>query len=489
MSRRRGFTLIEILIVLTIMAILFAFAGGGFARSDGRVQAVKAAAEELASTCRLARSLATSRNATYAVVFHIQNHPQTSGRIINNRSGGHWYRIVGPQTGVVTNRGSSSRVLLMPTWVDNLPAVTGSPNGKVISSSPYNLAQMAAGINASWVDEQHRLPAGKVRFLALTDMDYGDFTYTATRRVASATISYPRPWFGWWDAGNVAGGGVGRFYPWGGYDPIIPGSGFYYWGRAASTPATAALDAQPIGSTHADARLLDRWIDGQQGESSSGGAPFESPAVPDGDVLYEAGTPRPLIDGTWRDMSIMFLSSGEVQWGGTMPGRHCWLYTNNISSPAWKRGAAERCNGVFTTGGIVKQHYESESGNFERDSGGFFVTLAPDVETDQDVFPTAKAALDSLMPAYRIFVSVLGEVRVIMVSRTAKLPVGTAPFPATESWWRTGTNMKTYFGQDRLVTGTVLDASSTGIGESLPHGPITDFLTTDMLTNRSVWIK
>lgn len=486
---RRGFTLIELLMVLAIMVSLFALGAGSFARTDGRVQAVKAAAEELAATCRQARALATSRNATYAVVFHIQNHPQSNGRLLNNRSGGHWYRIVGPQTGVVTNRGASSRALLSPTRVENLPAVTGSANGNVISSSPYNLAQMAVGMNASWVGEQHNLAAGKVRLLALTDMDYGDFTTTSTRRVASATRSYPRPWFGWWDGGNVAGGGAGRFYPWGGYDPSIPGSGFFYWGRAASTPAAAALDAQPIGCTHATDRLLDRWIDGQQGEDSDGSAPFAPPAVPDGDPLYAAGDPRPLVDASWRDMSVMFLSSGEVQWGGTMPGRHCDLYRNNRSSTPYKRGAAERCNGIFTKTGLVNQRYQAETGTFDRDSGGFFITLAPDAENDQDIFPTAKAALDSIMPMYRVFVSVLGEVRVIAVSRIPKLPAGSVQFPTIESWWRTGSNMRLYFGQDRLVTGTKLDSNSTGIGNPDGHGPITSFLTTDMLLNRSVWIK
>lgn len=485
---RRGFTLIETLIVLAIMVAVFALVGSGFQRSDRRLQQVKAAAEELAATCRQARALALSRNATFAVSFHIQNDPASSGRVLNNRSGGHWYRIMGPSSSVGSYVGFS-RELMGAELVDNVPAVVGSLNGSVIISSPFNLAQTAAGMRSGWVGEQHVLPAGQVRFLALSDMDYGDFTSTSTRRVPSATISYPRPWFGWWDQANAAGGGAGRLYPWGGYDPGIPGSGFYYWGPAAA-PAYAPLDPQPVGCANAAARALDHWSEGQNATGSSGSSSWELPDAPGADVLYTAGSPRPLVNADWRDMSILFCATGEVEWGGCMPARHCSILKDGtVSGIAVHRGAAERCNGVFSTRGTIQQHYQAETGNFERDSGGFFITLAPDVAVDVDVFPTAREALDSLLPAYRVFVSVIGDVRVIPVSRAA--PAGTTlhPFPTSQDWYRTGNNMKTYFGQDRLVTGTRLDTGSTGIGDPEPGGPITSFLTADMLTNRAVWLK
>jgi len=484
---RRGFTLIEILVVLAIMVTLFGIGGSAFARRDQRLQSVKAAAEELAATCRQARAMALARNATYAVVFHIQNQPQSSGRVLNNRSGGHGYRILGPSSGLGSSTGNT-RQLMSSNRVDNVPAVVGSTNGNVITSSPYNLAQMAAGVRNGWAGELHVLPAGRVRFLALTDMDYGNYGWTGTRRVPSATVSYPRPWFGWWDATGVAGGGAGRLYPWGGYDPAIPGSGFFYWGPAAA-PAYAPLDPQPIGSTHAAARVLDRWLDGQQVDDSSGNASLELPAEPKADLLYAKDAPRPLVDGDWRDMSIQFCADGTVQWGGTMPGRHCDLYKDGtVLTVAVSRGAAERCNGVFSRYGLVNQHSQAETGNFERDAGGFHITLAPDVENDNDVFATAKQALDAQMPAFRVFVSVLGEVRVIAVSRTPSFLPGTAPFPASESWWRTGTNMRTQFGQDRLVSGSRLDSGGTGIGDAV-GAPITSFLLPEMLVNRSVWMR
>ena len=483
----RGFTIIELLVVLAVTMSLFGMILWNFSGKDRRREQVKAAAEELAATFRQARVLALSRRATYAVVFHIQNDPDSPGRVLNNRSGGHWYRIVGPQSSVGTYTGGS-RMLLTPGRVDNIPSVVGSLDGNVITSPPYTLAQMAEGMETAWAGEPHVLPAGQVRFLALTDMDYGDFGTYRTRRVPSATVSYPRPWFGWWDQDNVAGGGAGRLYPWGGYDPGIPGSGFFYWGPAAA-PAYAPLDPQPVDSRHAATRTVDRWMEGQQPVNSSGVASYELPAMPGGDVLYEGGTPRPLVDGQWRDMSIVFCADGEVRWGGTLPGRHCTHFRNGtVSGVAVFRGAAERCNGVFASSGIVDHHYQAETGNFDQDSGGFFVTLAPDLRTDQDIYPSAEAVIAALMPMYRVFVSVRGEVKVIPVTLGA-LPEGRSSFPADESWYRSGTNMRLHFGQDRMVDGSRLDAQGTGIGVPEPHGPITDRLTADMLRHRGVWLR
>lgn len=487
-GRVAGFTLIELLVVLVIMSILFGLVMFNYPRADRRLQLVKAAAEELAATCRQARALAMSRNATYAVVFHIQNHPDSSGRVLNNRSGGHWYRIVGPSSSIGSHLGNS-RQLLLPDQVDNVPSVTGSLNGSVITSSPYTLADFAKSMEKAWVGEAHVLPAGKVRFLALTDMDYGDYGTTSTRRVPSGTISYPRPWFGWWDKDNVAGGGAGRWYPWGGYDPAIPGSGFYYWGPAAA-PSYAPLDAQPVNSTNGATRLLDRWAEGQQNVNSSGNSSLQLPAFPGADVLNEAGAPRPLVDASWRDMSIVFCPTGEVRWGGTLPGRHCSVLRNGtVSGTPVFRGAADRCNGTFSASGMVNQNYQAETGNFDRDSGGFFITLAPDVTTDKDVFNSAEEIQKALMPMLRVFVSVQGEVRIVPVSLKLADTGGLSPFPSDESWWRSGTNMRVNFGQDRLVTGSQLDTFGTGIGAPEPGGPITRFLTPDMLINRAVWLK
>ena len=476
--RARGFTLLELVVVVAIIVIVMGLITFNFPRSDRRLQDVKAAAEELAATCRQARALAIGRNAAHAVVFHIENAPDSNGRVLNNRSGGHWYRILGPAYSLGS---STSRANYYYDRIDNLPPIVGTAEN-IIQSAPYNLTQMAQITANGWTAEQHTLPAKRVRFLALTDMDYGDYSqdgYSYGRRIPSSTVSYPRPWFGWWDKTNAAGGGAGRLYPWGGYDPAIRGSGFYYWGSAAAG-SIGQLEPQPINSTNAVTRALDRWVDGQQAFSDKAANP-ELPKYPGADILYTAGSPRPVINGTWRDMSIMFLPTGEACWGGTLPGRRTSYYQNNsIAGTPVFRGVAERCNGIFDKYGLVPEHLWSESGNFEQASGGFFITVGPDAPNDTDVFPSAEAARASLLPAYRVFVSFFGEIRVMPVSQSMHDLNGRKPFPTAENWYRSGNNMKNLFPQDRLLV-------SPGVPEA--GGPITDFLTPDMLLNRSVWLK
>lgn len=462
---RNAFTLIELLLVMAIMAVVFGMAGASFARSNTRQQAVLGAANELAATFRQARALAMERKQAYSVVFHIQNDPASSGRVLNNRSGGHWYRILGPGGG-------------------NMRMVAYTPPYGSFQFGAFNLASAAQSLERNWVDEAHVLPARKVRFLALTDMDYGNYrSGSQDYRQASAERTYPRPWFGWFDGTRLHG--------WGGYDPDIPGSGFYFWGNdsqitwngAPDPAAFATRDPKPLTCTNTQDRVLDNWI-GADSRSSAPGQPASQ-------VLYTAGSPRPLINASWRDVSLQFLGTGEACWGTFLPARHAWIFSD-VQPSYWRnarRGVAERCNGstswdinTYYSVGDVRQHWQTEAGNFDQDSGGWFVTLAPDVDSDNDTYPDAKAALDALMPMYRVFVSSFGEIRVIAVSRSAKLPSGMTAFPPTEDWWRTGSNTVNYFGRDRYV-GTVAKGTR-------PVGaPITDFVTTGMLGNRQVWMR
>lgn len=473
----RGFTLVEVIVVLAILVTLMSLVAGSFPRSDLRHQAVKSAAEELAATCRQARAMAVGRATTTAVVFHIENSPGSSGRVLNNRSGGHWYRLLGPR-GATQSQSLYHKLYTTATTVDNLPPITGIVNSSKITGRPYTLFQYAEYNESGWQGPSHVLPAGRVRFLALSDMDYGDFGYNAAgrRRVATGTASYPRPWFGWYD--SVAQ----RLHAWGGYDPAIPGSGFYYWGNTAAS-AYAVIDAEPVGSRNPVERKLDHWNDGQQGQGSSGSSSTQPPAIPAGDprnldVLYAAGSPRPLINATWRDVSLVFTADGMVEWGGCLPGRHCKMFWNNFPAvvPAVNRGAAERCNGQATNSGVIDDHAQAEMGNFDVDSGGWFITLAPDVVQDVDSFPDAAKALDSLMPMYRVFVSALGGVQVIQVSRVPKYG-STSPWPVAATDW--AAQLAGGFPRDRH-----LDATAQPVGS-----PITDFITPGMLQNRSVWKK
>jgi type II secretory pathway pseudopilin PulG len=475
-QRRLAFTLAEMLVVLAVVVTLFGMVIGSFPRTDLRYQSVKAAAEELAATCRQARARAIGQSTTTAIVFHIENAPDSTGRVLNNRSGGHWYRILGSMAQTQESN-LYKKVPDMSCRADNLPPMTGDVVGGVITSAPYNMYQFAQENVQSWQGAVHVLPAGRVRFLALTDMDYGDFGYTAAtkRRAPSGAVSYPRPWFGWYDASTR------RLYPWGGYDPMLPGSGFYYRGNAAAG-TYGIVDAEPSGCINADRRVLDHWLDSQQTQGS-GGASAQAPAIPAGDptnidILYAQGSPRPLINAAWRDMGLVFLASGEVQWAGCMPARHCLNFRNDMPAltPAVSRGVAERCNGQFAAAGALDQHAQTEAGNFDRVSGGWYITLSPDVPRDIDVFPDSRSALESLTPMFRVFVSVLGDVRVVCVSRTKKF--GTlSPWPTAPTDW--STQMVTKFPRDQYLDGT-----------GAPAGlPITDFITEDMLANRSVWMQ
>jgi prepilin-type N-terminal cleavage/methylation domain-containing protein len=473
----RGFTLVELIVVLAILVTLMGLVAGSFPRHDLRHQAVKAAANELAATCRQARAMAVGRATTTAVVFHIENSPGSSGRVLNNRSGGHWYRLLGPR-GATQSQGLYHRLSSTATTVDNLPPMTGIVNSSKITGAPYTLFQHAEFNASAWQGPSHVLPAGRVRFLALSDMDYGDFGYNAAgrRRVASATPSFPRPWFGWYDSGN------GRLHGWGGWDPAIPGSGFYYWGHTGAG-SYAVIDPEPVGCRNPVDRRLDHWTEGQQAQGSSGSSSAQLPEIPASDarnidLLYAAGTPRPLINAGWRDVSLVFTADGMVEWGGTLPARHCKLFWNNYPAlvPAVNRGAAERSNGQASNSGVIDDHAQAEMGNFDVDAGGWFITLAPDMLQDVDSFPDANAALDSLMPMYRVFVSVLGEVRVVQVSQVAKFG-STSPWPAAAGDW--AGQLATGFPRDRH-----LDASGKPVGS-----PISDFVTPDMLRNRSVWKK
>ncbi len=447
--------------VISVMLVIFGLIGSSFARKDSRRQAVMTSAEELAATFRRARAMAVDRKATFAVVFNIQNDPDSSGRVLNNRSGGHWYRILRPPSTGDQNT------------IDNIPDFPTSIFG------PYTVCDYKANVTSCWMDDTHVLPARKVRFLSLTDMDWGDFTGQdwqsyGRRPGAGGSQTFPRPWFGWWD------GATKRLYPWGGYDPAIAPSGFYFWGNANAPSGYYNIQGvrDPIAPTvcrNTCDRYLDHWV-------VCNTNPPRNPEGVGTDLLYANGSPRPLLNADWRDASLLFLSDGSVRWGGWLPARHLRDY----SGPN-QRGVPERCNAQPGGFGGPNHHTKTEASNFDQDSGGWFITLAPDADTDKDTFETAKDALDSLMPMVRVFVSKFGEVRVIPVSRTPKF-AGTAPFPTTANWYNTGSNVQREFGMDRVVDRSVSASDGTGLGRVV-GAPITDFITPDMLAKRQVWMR
>lgn len=462
--RRSGFTLVELLVVLAIMAGVFGLAAYGFAGHNARRQAVQGAAHELAATFRTARALAMERKATFAVVFHLQNDPESSGRVLNNRSGGHWYRIAGP-------------------GVPQVPACETQQGG------PYTVHDVQLQMGAAWAEDAHVLPARRVRFVALSDMDWGDCASSSTGSTGSAASgarrkgahdSFPRPWFGWYDAAAK------RLHGWGAYDPAIVGSGFYFWGNAAA-PAYAPVDPEPInpatGQPPGCANAADRWMDRWMPISTY---PVQNrvPEAVNAHLLYERGSPRPLVNANWRDASIVFTSSGMVRWGDWMPARHCTAFKDSLwTGPGkpYRSGVAERMNRCETSvySATIPQYASAEASCFDQVSGGWYITLGPDLERDDDAYPDARAALDAIMPLYRVFVSSFGEVRVIAVGRGERGASGLAPFPTDPGWWRSGSNLQTHFG-----TGRYRDAAGTAVGR-----PATDFVTARMLADRAPWLR
>lgn len=430
--RSPGFTLIELLVVLAIIAI-----AGSIALSqttaDKRMGEVGAAANELAATLRSARALAMQRQAIHAVSFHLQNGVGTSGRLLNNWDGEHWYRIIGP------------------SLESNRPA---PPNPAALSNDA-NVAKIVRGVPRAWIGDQHRLPARKVRFLALTDQDNGHaHTWSGpTDRFARFPDSYPRPWCGWWDAGT------GRLYPWGGYDTLLrdadsrANSGFYYQGNDGTitgcrSPATrtSTLTAADLGTS-----------------VTSGG----------NTVLLVQNAPRPLVNGNWLDFQVVFQPDGQV----VVPGFMELRYNSRLRSggtggnavPGWGD-----LGDLYPTWRDFWSHKPDErpATSFQARSGYWWMTLAPDMQADSDVFPNAQAAVRSMQPCFRVGISGVGDVRVALMGNT---PSGTLDGSITDWGSRAQTRVK-YAGN--LLTET----------PGQPRGrPVTDVITPEMLTRRSWW--
>lgn len=173
-------------------------------------------------------------------------------------------------------------------------------------------------VSRSWIDEPHVLAKGRVRFLTLADQDNGDNSAPSSGGYYTAT--YPRPWFGWWDAGSQ------QLHAWGGYDPALKGDSQKFngwWG-------------QSIGRTLVNGRLMSIsgfYYEGWDGEVVGCVNPRDRKVLKD-DVgnlagydgvydganvaaaklytVYNAGEPRPLINGKWLDYVLVFRPDGTV---------------------------------------------------------------------------------------------------------------------------------------------------------------------------------
>lgn len=455
---KRGFTLIEILVVIAIIAIATGI-GLSIPNADKRRVAVEGAARELASYLRSAQSMAVRNRAGYAVVFNISNGSGTSGVVINNWDSGHWYRLLGPGE---YDYGQGNHGL----------AFHPRPTLFISSSDNFNnVPAMMRRVEMSWIGEAQRLPARKVRFLALTDLDNGHSHYQGgTPLQATFPATFPRPWFGWFDAAT------GRLFPWGGYDPSLRNNGkanaaFYYQGS----------DPPLVGCLNAVDRISGADFD-ELGRNYTGVK-----------KVFKAGEVRPLVNGAWLDYYISFRPDGTAQAGrfgelraesilrgtasdigltpngdiGDMaPSRVDWATPGH-----WSKPPGTTYDHSFD---IPDEVFPASS--FQAKSGFWYITLAPDVEYDTDRFASDADAARSMMPAYRVGVSPLGDVRIVMVK------------PYTSRTLDTSINGEQW--QSRSVTdiswqnGTLTSSDGSPIGQ-----PVVDALTPEMLVRRVWWYQ
>lgn len=436
-----AFTLLELLVVVSIVAFLagmIAFLPSG----DRRDADVRAAAEELAATLRSARSLAMRQVSIVGVAFNIRNGVGTSGKVLNNRDGGHWYRIIGPNGVAQGSFGDGTFSLSAYPRADNF-------SGYSITSFTQTPAGFLRAVAESWAGDRHVLPPRRVRFLALSDQDNGTVVDPPSSQAFPAT--YPRPWFGYWEAG--------RLHPWGGYDHALVdargqrSSGFCYEGK----------DGEITGSVNP----VDRFT------TWEGGGPGQH-------QIFAAGKGRALVNANWLDYVIRFYPDGNVDEGPIMEAR---VNSFGCRGPA----GSSACGGVephgdlgdlcgWSAGAKHDRWFHTPMTSYAKHTGFYAITLCPDIDQDTDRFPSAREALQSMWPAYRVTVGRNGFVQVVKLSATQ--PAGTTwDTTITAADWQTPATTRVFY-QHCVATGA----------DRQPRGmPVTGFLTPELLASRNWW--
>jgi Tfp pilus assembly protein FimT len=426
-----GFTIVELMVVILIISLAIGMITI-LPNGDRRDADVSAAAQELAGTLREARALAMDRRCITAVSFNIQNAPGTSGRILNNNTGGHWYRIAGP--------------------VDNqyTPYQNGSPVYPYSTFWNDNTAIFLNNVKTAWVGDRHVLVPRHVRFLALSDQDNGTIVDSGAGNSPGGTFlpTYPRPWCGWWDAASQ------RLYPWGGYDPAIVDangrqcSGFYFAGR----DGTISGCVNPVSRSTTTAPTT---------------------------TILTAGDGRALIHGDWLDYIIHFLPDGTAHEGEVMRARQMsWAMAGQGggTAPGDFGDFCGQANPFSIPSTSLRLGALTPMTSYVGFTGFWSITLAPDQAGDDDHFPSAMAAYQSLMPAYRVMVSPYGLVKVVKIRA---FNPGGAAFDTTISNWQDPSQTNRFY-QNQVAT----DAAGNRRGM-----PMADFLMPEAMANRTWWLQ
>lgn len=447
MNGRCGFTLIELLAVTAIIAIAASMSLASLGSFD-KEAAVQGAASQLVAKLREVRGMAIQNQAPYALVFNIQNAPDSNGAVLNNRSGGHWYRVLGPsQHGFSANGGSQ---VLVP--VPKCGAI--SPNGSRLWTFP----EFTDALGKCWIGEAQSLPAGKVRILALADTDEGarcgggvfDGGYYRARGYAY-TSTYPRPWFGYFDPARK------RLFSWGGYDPDLHASevwakpdgtdpisqytGFFYQGKDG--PVTGCRNQ------------VDRAYDVDWNHDGDFADTDPVRGSEQGVKVWTAGEPRPLVNAAWLDFSIIFMPDGTAQASPFKAGRKRFKaaqapavpttneerFRNGIedTTRSWYGNTVDPGAWGKTFGYAASEWYNltGEVSHFSYHTGGYHITLAPDVRSDANTFSSVKEAMATMAPMWRVFIGSGGDITAFRVStKTDSMLDGLNVFPSTPAVWQ-----------------------------------------------------
>lgn len=507
---KRGFSLIELLVVLGIMAVLLGI-GMTTMRRDRTDAQVRGAAESLAAVLQQTRTRAMHEQAAFGVVFNIQNQPGTTGSVLNNWSGGHYYRVIGPHQ---NNLRSSSSLPMGIAITDNW--------GWLVQGC---LPDITTNIAESWVSEPYHLPARQVRFLALSDTDEGPRNTLGAANLwwAGSNIyygdagekTYPRPWFGYFDTTAK------KWYPWGGYLPTKKYSAFYYEGQGGVIPDSKNVDNRlfnhnfHIGNKH-DGQFLD--VD-RNGDGDTSDLREQEVNFP----IWRINEPRPVVNADWMDACIMFTPSGRalfLEWNrnrrrfenaqaNVEPADKGWetvpntVYRNGVSDRAkdCRVGSGPVCVTASGQGygsrdyGYVKNNVTAEVVHFEEHNGGYHITLGPDAVADDNSFEDAAAVIRSITPAYRVFIGVTGTIRVVRVQRRSDDYLAGKPvWPSTPATWLQTTAVNQVWRRCRLGYLHVDTKDNTWGNrwwqpELTPKGrPINDIITGRMLSDRIWWL-
>lgn len=465
----RAFTLIELLVVISIIAIAMSMVFVLSGRKRDSMQ-IRMAADELAGVLRKTRNQAIEQKSFYAVAFNITNGKGTSGRVLNNHDGGHWYRVLGPTT---SNWWSQGFTLLPSVNRGSAPGGNVESNNLGFSNRDYPVRFFLDVVSQSWESERHVLPKKSVRFLALTDQDNGGHC----RAQDPYQQTYPRPWFGTWDAAT------GKWYSWGGYTPEIAEVS-PFWGARTGLDGTATsssgffyegAEGRVTGSVNPRDRLVWNDTDGNgfvNLSPNSDGAPSWPLLVKD--------QPRPLVNADWLDAMIIFYPDGRVDYRW-FPTRHQFADRADWDIPqSFKKNGAHLLGmgdmtNVYTPQWAWEGNISDETSTYAARSGFFYITLGRDAADDRDTFATPGELINSLLPAVRVGINRYGEVKVVPVRRGLQ-PGQVLDPTAKGTWWNKTSPPICQDGYQGNVLG---DAQL----------PVDDALTDEMLRNRQWWLE